>query len=268
MKRRIFFAILLIAAAWFAGRHFTGSRHSDAEGAGRDETHETFEMRPGARVEVRGINGNVTVETTAAATAEVHVVRTADSGSSLAHRRISVEQTSTGLVVRGESRRGGWWRRIFGGGTQAREEVTLRVPRRINLETHGINGRVVVGEIDGSVEVGGVNGSVELGQASVRAEVNGVNGQVTLTLDRAGERGVGMSGINGDVEFRLRESINADVEVTGQNGGVTLNAPNVTRQERPNRSRMSARLGTGGGLLRLSGVNGNIRFQQIMLTAS
>ncbi|HEX7177265.1 MAG TPA: hypothetical protein VF240_18555 [Pyrinomonadaceae bacterium] len=260
MKRRIFFAILLIAAAWFAGRHFT-HRHQSAEAAGRDETHETFEMQPGARVEVRGINGNVKVETSATTTAEVHVVRTADNGSALANRRISVEQNSTGLVVRGESRGGGWWRRIFGGSGQAREEVTLRVPRRVNLETRGINGQVVVGEIDGSVEVSGVNGSVELGQASVRAELNGVNGQVTLALDRAGERGIGMSGINGDVEFRIRESINADVEVTGQNGGVTLNVPNVTRQERPNRSRMSARFGSGGAPVRLSGINGNVRFQ-------
>ena len=260
MKRRIFFAILLIAAAWFAGRHFT-SRQQSAEAAGRDETHETFEIGPGARVEVRGINGNVTVETSAATTAEVHVVRTADHGSALADRRISVEQNSTGLVVRGESRGGGWWRRIFGGSAQAREEVTLRVPRRVNLEARGLNGQVVVGEIDGSVEVGGVNGSVELGQASVRAEINGVNGQVTLALDRAGERGIGMSGINGDVEFRIRENINADVEVTGQNGGVTLNVPNVTRQERPNRSRMSARLGSGGASVRLSGINGDIRFQ-------
>jgi len=263
MKRRIFFAILLIAAAWFAGRHFTSRHQSAAEGAGRDEIHETFELRPGARVEVRGINGNVTVETSPGTTAEVHVVRTADSGAALADRRVSVEQTSAGLVVRGEKRGGGWWRRIFGGGGQAREEVTLRVPRRVNLETHAVNGRVAVGEIDGSVEVGGVNGSVELAQASVRAEVNGVNGQVSLTLDRAGERGVGMSGINGDVEFRLRESLNADVEITGQNGGVTLNVPNVTRQERPDRSRMSARLGAGGTPVRLSGVNGNVRFQSV-----
>ena len=260
MKRRIFFAILLIAAAWFAGRHFT-NRQQSAEAAGRDETHETFELQPGARVEVRGINGNVSVETTATTTAEVHVVRTADNGSALAGRRILVEQTSTGLVVRGERRGGGWWRRVFGGSAQAREEVTLRVPRRVNLETRGINGRVVVGEVDGSVEVGGVNGPVELGQASVRAELNGVNGQVTLTLDRAGERGIGMSGVNGDVEFRIRGVLNADVEVTGQNGGVTLNVPNVTRQERPNRSRMSARLGSGGAGVRLSGINGQIRFQ-------
>ena len=262
MKRRIFFAILLIAAAWFAGRHFTG-RQQSAEEAGRDESHQTFELQPGARVEVRGINGNVTVETAAATTAEVHVVRTADSGSSLANRRILVEHTSAGLVVRGENRGGGWWRRIFGGGGHAREEVTLRVPRRVNLETHGINGRVAVGEIDGAVEVGGVNGSVELGQASMRAEINGVNGQVSLTLDRAGERGVGMSGINGDVEFRLREAVNADIEINGQNGGVTLNVPNVTRQERPNRSHMSARLGSGGTPVRLSGVNGQIRFQSV-----
>jgi DUF4097 and DUF4098 domain-containing protein YvlB len=70
-----------------------------------------------------------------------------------------------------------------------------------------------------------------------------------------------MNNINGDVEFRLRESMNADVEITGQNGGVTLNVPNVTRQERPDRSRMSARLGSGGSPVRLSGVNGNVKFQ-------
>lgn len=263
MKRRIFFAVILIAGAWFAGRHFTGGHKSAATG-GRDESHNTFELRPGARVEVHGINGSVTVETVAATTAEVHIIRTAEDGSALADRRILVEHNSAGLSVRGEGGGGGLWRRIFGGGGgQSREEVTLRVPRSVNLEAHGINGRVAVGEIDGAVEVGGINGAVELGQASVRAEVNGVNGQVTLTLDRAGERSVGMNNVNGDVEFRLRGSISADVEITGQNGGVTLNVPNVTRQERPDRSRMSARLGSGGAPVRLSGVNGNVKFQTI-----
>lgn len=266
MKRRIFFAILLIAAAWLAGQFVKGSEREAAEGPGRDELHETFELGPGARVEVRAINGPVRVETSDAATAEVHVVRTSATASALEHQRVFVEKTTSGFVVRGEGGGRGLWRRLFGRGGQVRQEVTLKVPRRTSLEASGINGRLEVGELQGHARVSGVNGRVEIAQPAADAEIHGVNGQVFLALARVGERGVSLGGVNGEVEFRLKGGVNADVEITGQNGGVTLNVPNLTSQERPHRSRLNARLGSGGPVIRITGLNGHARFQTIAPT--
>ena len=259
MKRRIFFAILLIAAAWVAGRWMSGRHASEGGASGREEINRTFELRPGARVEVRGINGPVTVETTDAMTAEVHVVRSAKSDSDLKYQKVYVEQTSSGLVVRGEGSARGFWRRIFGGGP-VRQEVTLKLPRGASFAAHGINGPVRAGEVGGAFELTGINGSVELAQEAARAQLSGINGEVSYTFARLGDGGVEMSGINGNVEFRLKEAADADVEINGLNGGVTFNLPNVTSQERSRGSHVSARFGAGGADLDMSGINGNVKF--------
>ena len=48
---------------------------------------------------------------------------------------------------------------------------------------------------------------------------------------------------------------------TGGYGALTLNVPNVTMQERMNRSYTRARFGTGGAPLQINHVNGNVRFE-------
>lgn len=263
MKCRLFLAILLIAAAWAVGRVVTERRTEAASGAGRDEFAQTYELAPGARVEVRAINGSVRVEAADTQTAEVRVVRTASSADALESARVVVEQTGGGLVVRGERNRGGnFFRKLFGGGN-VRQEVTLRVPRGVSFEANGINGYLTTGDLGGPVAVHGTNGSVELAQGSAQAEVTGVNGVVQLTLSSVSERGVSVSGVNGGVEFRLRQPVNADVRVNGNNGGVSLNVPNVTSQERPNRTRMNARLGAGGPVVSINGVNGGVSFSTV-----
>src|SRR6266852_546317 len=59
-----------------------------------DETRKSFDLKPGARVQVLGINGKVEIQTSDPKTAEVYVRRTADSPESLRRREIIIEQTS------------------------------------------------------------------------------------------------------------------------------------------------------------------------------
>ena len=66
--------------------------------------------------------------------------------------------------------------------------------------------------------------------------------------------------VNGNVEVRFAQLVNADVEAEHHNGALSLNVPNVTMQERMNRSYARARFGTGGSPVRISHVNGNVRF--------
>jgi hypothetical protein len=261
MKRRIFFAILLIAAAWVAGRVVTSRNAASGAGEGRDEFNQTYTLQAGATVEVRGINGPVTVETSETSAAEVRVVRTSRSASDLEYGKVTVEATGSGLVVRGGGNVRGFWRRLWGIGP-VRQEVTLRLPRRVDFQASGVNGRVGVGEVEGSVEMSGINGRVESAGAGSHAEFNGINGGVTLAASRLPRSGVEMSGINGGVEFRLGQGVGADVEITGLNGGVTMDLPNVTSEERSrhHRSRYNARIGSGGTSVEMHGINGSVRF--------
>ena len=261
MKGRIFVVVVLVVAAAFAGRWVTRSRRS-TEMSNREETRQSFRLGAGARVEVRGINGSVEVNTSADAdTADVLIVRTATSADDLEYAKVYVEETPSGIVVRGENNGGrNFWRWLFGGGGQVKQEVTLTVPRRVELSTKGVNGPVEVGEVDGSVSVEGVNGRVEVAQSLGHAEIKGVNGGVRVGVSQLGSEGMDIKGVNGNVEIRLKENIDADINVKGHNGNLSLDVPNVTMQEREGHSNAHARLGAGGAQIEIKGVNGNVRF--------
>jgi len=232
-------------------------RDSDAEFSERDEFRQTYQIAAGAPVRVSGINGRVDIETTSGSTAEVHIVRSARTKQDLEHRKVIVEQPSGGLVVRGEKENG-----VIDHGRrpQVRQQVTLRVPRNIDLTASGINGRTTVGEVDGPVKLSGINGRVEVGQARGHTDISGINGAVMMTITQLGERGIQISGVNGSVQLKFGETLNADLSVTGINGAVnTEGLPNVTLQGKISRNNFNARIGAGGTPINVSGVNGSVR---------
>src|SRR5581483_8914530 len=185
-------ALLVAPMAANAQRH---TRDNDESFSERDEINQTFTLASGARVEVRGVNGTVDIETGNGATAEVHVVRKARNHEDLNYHRIFVEQTAGGgLVVRGEEKNRDY------GDHQVRHEVTLRLPRQIDLSVSGVNGRATVGAIEGPVAISGVNGAVDVAQAVGYANLSGINGRVKVSILRLSERGIHVSGINGGVE--------------------------------------------------------------------
>ncbi len=267
MKCRIFFAAVLIITAAFVGRWVTRSNNPRA--SGRDVTRKTFKLDAGARVEVRGVNGFVEVRTADTDTADVQVVRMSDGDGALENSNLSIEGSPSGVTVSCENRDGGrgFWRWLRGGGN-VREEVTLTLPRRVELLTKGVNGPVRVGDVEGPVSVEVVNGKVEVAGSSGRVSMKGVNGQVKFVVARLGSEGMEIKGVNGNVEVRFKELANADIDVKGNNGGLTLNVPNVTMQERESFSNMRARLGAGGSPIDIKGVNGQIRFEYELPSSS
>lgn len=84
MKKRLTaLSILVLMTLALAPQIFgqDSPRHSrdDSDYSERDEINQTYQLSAGARVEVRGINGTVDIETSSGNTAEVHIVRSARS---------------------------------------------------------------------------------------------------------------------------------------------------------------------------------------------
>src|SRR5678816_1208625 len=67
----------------------------------REEINRTYQLAPGAHVEVSSIRGPVEIVNTNSATAEVQIIRTARTRADLEYHKIEVEQTANGLVVKG-----------------------------------------------------------------------------------------------------------------------------------------------------------------------
>lgn len=222
--------------------------------AERDEIRKSVEVAPGSRVEVSGINGAVTVETTSGSTAEIHIVRSARTREDLNRRRVLIEEGPGALKIRGESDRGR--------GPDVRQRVMLKLPRSVDLSVKGVNGRVVVGEIDGMIHVSGINGSVEVAHAMSTSDISGINGRVRIALDRVHESGMSISGVNGKVELYFTETVNADVSVTGINGHVRNENGSITVIGKISPSNFRGKIGAGGPEIRVSGVNGNVELLQ------
>jgi len=275
MKLKIFIVVFVVIVAAMVGRslrsgeqsHVAGDAQQDASTVHQGETQgessarrldQSFRLTDGARVEVHGINGPVSIEATNSNIAEVHITSAAGSAGALENHKIIVEQTDARLVVRGKGDDNwGFWRWLRGA-DKARHNVTLKLPRRVELATRGINGKVTIGEMEGSVQVSGVNGSVEIAGTRGVAEVNGVNGGVSLTITHMGDDRVRVNGINGGVELRLGNEVSADLNVSGLNGNVAVEAPNVEVLEQK-RSKLRARIGAGGAEIKVNGINGGVR---------
>ncbi len=227
-------SVLLFAAALATtgcSRMIAGeSQRADRDLKERDEMRQSYQLSAGARVEVAGISGAVKIETADIDTAEIAIVRYAATRAALEHHKIIVDHSPTSLFVHGEkdgSSVRSMLAHLLTRRNDVRQEVTLRLPRRVQLFTNGVNGRVTIGEVDGAVSVHGVNGRVEIAQAADHAEVSGVNGGVTMTLAQLGEKGVGIHGVNGGIELRFANDTNASFEVHGINGGVRSDASDI-----------------------------------------
>ena len=265
--KRVLLVIVLVVVAAVAGivRSHThvsrrglqfGSSQNPSGAEARDEIRKSFDLSPGARVTVSGINGAVTVETADIKTAEVYILRTGETGS-LNLRKVVIENSSNSLSIRSEKGDVGFFDRLFG--RNPKEQVTLKLPRQISLLAKGVNGSVTVGDVDGSVEVSGINGRVEVGQATGSAEFRGINGNISVALKQLDKGGVSIRGINGNIELRLAEGLNADLDAHGMNGSVHSEIADVVVDKSEHGSKYSAHIGTGGSPITVSGVNGNVR---------
>jgi hypothetical protein len=222
----------------------------------REEIRRSYELLPGAQVELSGLNGSVNIETSDSKTAEVFIERLGDSQEALGRRRVTVDADSNGLRIKGEKGDASFFGRLFG--SSPHEKVTLKLPRQISLSTKGVNGSISVGALEGSVDVRGVNGRVQIAQAMGTADFKGVNGNIVVGLKELKSDGVTLSGINGNVELQLAQDLNADLEAHGMNGRVVSDLPGVT-VEKSERGNYSARIGSGGNAISVKGINGNVR---------
>ncbi|HXQ69274.1 MAG TPA: hypothetical protein VN844_02255 [Pyrinomonadaceae bacterium] len=267
--KRLVIVILLVVLAAIAGvvvRSSSSKGGTVAEIRGlvshqaadevREEVRQNYELAPGARIELGGINGSVTIETSDTKTAEVYILRTASSQEALNRRKIEIQADANRLRINGETTEHSFFAKLFG--SKASERVTLKVPRQISLYAKGVNGAFVVGELDGAIEISGINGKVHVANAAGSATLKGINGNVVFGMKRIEADGVTLSGINGNIELQLPADLNADFDAKGMNGRVVADMPNVSI-DKSKRGNYWARIGNGGAGITAKGINGNIR---------
>ncbi|HKY44677.1 MAG TPA: DUF4097 family beta strand repeat-containing protein [Pyrinomonadaceae bacterium] len=257
----------------------------------RDEFNKTYELPPGARVEVSSIRGRVVISNTESTTAEVQIIRTARTRADLEYHKIEVEHTGNSLVVRGvqepEDRRHQ--------NVQVNHQVILKLPRRIDLAVSSVSGSLKAGDVDGQTTVSSISGSatignvggklqvssvsgsldtgnvgadarvtsvsgnVRLGQVNGSLDVTSVSGALNAALVSLSPQGIHIKSVSGSVEIAFKNDVNADFSAEHVSGDVDLDMPNVTRESEVKSPNVRARIGAGGTPITITSVSGNIR---------
>lgn len=248
--------IIICAVLVFVPQASGGHSRPGVGGAGdypeREEIVRTFQLSRDARVEVSGVAGGpVDIETTSGTTAEVHIVRSAQTRTELGCYKTTVEHTPDSLTVRHEQAAGRDECRTI----RASQRVRLRVPRTVELNLKSVGGEVNIGAADGVLRLSGIAGHVKVAQSQA-AEISGLAKGLTMTVIQLSERGIRISGVVGHVELNLAKSLNADLSVSNIIG-VGGMAPGVTTTN-VDASSPHTRIGRGGAPISISGVVGSV----------
>ena len=248
-------ALMLAPLTGASPQHKRSEDRAGRDMTEREDINQTYQLAAGARVQLSVISGPVDIETTTGNVAEVHIVRMGETRADLDCYKIDIEHTPDSLVIRHHQERTGECQNI-----RARQEVTLRLPRDVDLKVSAISGPVKIGEIDGSLRLSGISGRVEVAQALGFSDISGISGVLSITIPRLSERGIRVSGISGRVELLLASDLNANLNVSGINGDVNAAAPNVTLNK-VGHSNFSGRVGSGGSMISVSGISGSVTFR-------
>lgn len=142
------------------------------------ESRYTFTLSENALVEVLKINRDVTIQTHDSAVAEVIITRRAEQQKHLKYHQVVPKATPAGLRIEGKEDRKAYKR-----GITVEQQVTLRVPRQVNLEVRNIGGSVWIGEVEGPVTIEQVSNSLEMrvaGNAELTAK--SIGGGIYISL--------------------------------------------------------------------------------------
>ena len=258
-------------------RLFGASGSERAAEVGTEERHEQSAqdfrwrgtVRAGESLEIKGINGDITV--TRADGAEIEVV---------AEARARRSDPASVRIERVEHRDGVTFCAVYptpegerqnrcgpgsGGRMSARDndvvvDFEVRVPADVELVARTVNGDVRADDLGADVTANTVNGDIDVStDGFARAET--VNGDIDVRMGASDfGRGAEFSTVNGSITLDIDDDVNAEIDASWLNGGFDSELP-FTLQGRLDRRSARGVLGEGGPRLELQTVNGSIRIR-------
>jgi Putative adhesin len=250
-------ALLLVAQAAFAAElHQTIDR--------------TFDVRPGADVELSNVNGRITVKAWDQPRVRVVAVKKVeaprdDLQKAMNELRVEMQPRNGGLVITTrypqEHDGGSFFGWLFGDNVEAQVTYELTVPRTMNVSVENTNGGIYVTEVTGKHDLDTTNGRIEVTRCAGSVDAATTNGSIQAELVRVtGKEPMRFETTNGRIEVSVPKDFAADVDASTTNGSIKSDLPVTTRSIDDNSLRGS--INGGGTQLRLRTTNGGISIRR------
>ena len=245
---------VMVALALVAGR--LPAEQADFRWIGTVDSGETLE--------VKGVNGTVSVERADGDEAEVTATLEADRSDPAEVRIERVDHadgvTFCAVYPAPSGRRANRCAPGDDGRMNVRDNdvevhFVIRLPADVRFSGRTVNGDVKAQDVASDLELVTVNGDVRL-RTTGHARARTVNGSIDAVLGRV-DGDLEFETVNGSIDLDLPDDAGADLDARWVNGGLDTSLP-FTVQGRLSRTRARGTLGDGGPRLALSTVNGSI----------
>jgi Putative adhesin len=228
-----------------------------------DEWVRTYQIKPGGRLEIININGQINSSPSKGTMVEVRAVREVRARSEEASRELlrktemREDVAPDRVSIQGPEQREGMDFR----GPRMTIKYDVRVPAGLNLLLKTQNGEVTLEGIQGPrLEAATTNGGITGRGLTGAIEASTVNGGIQMDLTEiTGD--TRMLTVNGGIRLTVAPSVNAELEATVVNGGISVQDGFPLSGDERSRQRVAGRIGTGGPRLVVQTTNGGVRLQ-------
>ena len=248
-----------------------------AQNARSDEFRWSGRIAPGAAVEIKGINGDITAEPATDGEVQVVAVKSSRRGD-LNSVELKVVEHGGGVTIcaiypnddstnpntcepgaSGERRNSS----ATGNGrnNDVRVDFTVRVPPRVGFVGRTINGEIGAASLASNIVSRTVNGSIRI-STSGYAEATTLNGGISARLGDANwPEALTFKTLNGEITLDLPSNTSTEVKAETLNGTINSDFP-LSLKSLTSRRRLIGRIGPGGRELVLKTLNGSINLRR------
>jgi DUF4097 and DUF4098 domain-containing protein YvlB len=224
----------------------------------------SFDVKPGARVSVENINGDIDV--VGDSVKQVKVVAHKKAGKQEYMDELEIVVDASEDHVRIETRHpdssGGWF--SWGSDSSGSVSYELLVPMDVDLDSiDTVNGDVNIESVDGEVKAGTVNGTIEVSGANADVDLETVNGSIKATFDELGSgQRVKADTVNGKITVYLPAKASARIVAETVNGSIDADDFGLEVEKGFVGRDLDGEIGGGDARVSLDAVNGSIRIKK------
>jgi DUF4097 and DUF4098 domain-containing protein YvlB len=229
-----------------------------AHGKATDEWRRTYSLKPGGRLDVVNVSGQITVEPSDGGNVEIVASREArastdENAQELLKKAEMVEQIAPDRVMiesKLDTRNGI--------GHSVNVQITVRVPAGLIVSAKTENGGVRLERVDGSFTAQSTNGPIVGRELSGSVTASTVNGGIRIEIAKlTGDSRI--TGVNGPVELALAPDVNATLEASVVNGPVLIadGFPLAATDRSP--QHVAGKINLGGPTITANTTNGAVR---------
>lgn len=229
-------------------------------------TRFTPDMRPGDRLEIENINGQVSVTQGTGRTAEIVVTKRVKAGNGDLVK--AVMETGSGYVRvctvylnRDPDRSDCDGDNSVGRGRDRFDvelNYTVRAPAGVRVAVETVNGDVVLRGLDTPARVETVNGGIDLEGVGAH-QLETVNGRIVARFTGSAWQGdLDLETVNGTIDLSLPADFGAEIRGETVNGRLDFGQFPVTVRGKWGPKSFSGRIGTGGRRINIETVNGSV----------